>query len=78
MNMVSDGRASLTHRMPRLPCLSTAILCIPAASSAATTSQPREVKVKGLRFETLEAICRHLDCQPGDLLEYDPDTPPDS
>ncbi|TCP67392.1 putative transcriptional regulator [Sphingomonas sp. PP-CE-1G-424] len=32
-------------------------------------------KVKGLRFETLEAICRHLDCQPGDLLEHDPDTP---
>ncbi|MCT8002812.1 helix-turn-helix transcriptional regulator [Sphingomonas sanguinis] len=35
-------------------------------------------KVKGLRLETLEAICRHLDCQPGDLLEYDPNTPPDS
>lgn len=30
-------------------------------------------KVKGMRFETLEAICRHLDCQPGDLLEYIPD-----
>ncbi|OOG49111.1 helix-turn-helix transcriptional regulator [Rhodanobacter sp. C01] len=30
-------------------------------------------KVKGVRFETLEAICRHLDCQPGDLLEYVPD-----
>jgi putative transcriptional regulator len=30
-------------------------------------------KVKGFRFSTLEAICRHLDCQPGDLLEYAPD-----
>ena len=30
-------------------------------------------KVKGIRFSTLEAICRHLDCQPGDLLEYVPD-----
>jgi putative transcriptional regulator len=30
-------------------------------------------KVKGVRFDTLEAICRHLDCQPGDLLEYLPD-----
>ena len=29
-------------------------------------------KVKGVRFSTLEAICRHLDCQPGDLLEYVP------
>lgn len=28
-------------------------------------------KVKGIRFTTLEAICEALDCQPGDLLEYD-------
>ena len=27
-------------------------------------------KVKGVRFETLAAICRHLDCQPGDILEF--------
>jgi putative transcriptional regulator len=27
---------------------------------------------KGVRFETLEAICAHLDCQPGDLFEYVP------
>lgn len=27
-------------------------------------------RVKGVRFETLEAICDYLDCQPGDLLEY--------
>ena len=27
-------------------------------------------KVKGVRFETLAAICDYLDCQPGDLLEY--------
>ncbi len=30
-------------------------------------------KVKGLRFSTLEAICRFLDCQPGDILEFIPD-----
>ena len=30
-------------------------------------------KVKGIRFSTLEAICRELDCQPGDILEYLPD-----
>jgi putative transcriptional regulator len=30
-------------------------------------------KVKGIRFSTLEAICRELECQPGDLLEYEPD-----
>lgn len=31
-------------------------------------------KVRGVRFSTLEAICRYLDCQPGDLLEYAPGT----
>jgi putative transcriptional regulator len=29
-------------------------------------------KVKGIRFETLERICAELDCQPGDLLSYEP------
>lgn len=32
-------------------------------------------KVRGVRFETLEAICRELECQPGDLLEFQPDLP---
>ncbi len=27
-------------------------------------------KARALRFTTLEAICKALDCQPGDLLEY--------
>ena len=30
-------------------------------------------KAKAVRFSTLEAICKALDCQPGDLLEYMPD-----
>lgn len=30
-------------------------------------------KARALRFSTLEAICKALDCQPGDLLEYRPD-----
>lgn len=30
-------------------------------------------KVKGIRFSTLDAICRELECQPGDILEYLPD-----
>jgi putative transcriptional regulator len=29
-------------------------------------------RVKGVRFETLEKICEFLDCQPGDLLVYEP------
>lgn len=27
-------------------------------------------KARAIRFSTLEALCRELDCQPGDLLEY--------
>jgi putative transcriptional regulator len=30
-------------------------------------------KVNGVRFSTLAAICRELECQPGDLMEYVPD-----
>ena len=30
-------------------------------------------KAKAVRFTTLEALCRALDCQPGDILEYTPD-----
>ncbi len=29
-------------------------------------------KAKALRLSTLEALCRELDCQPGDILEYTP------
>lgn len=32
-------------------------------------------KAKAIRFSTLEAICRELDCQPGDIIEYRPDAP---
>ena len=33
-------------------------------------------KVRGFRFSTLDAICKFLDCQPGDILEYQPDEKP--
>lgn len=29
-------------------------------------------KISAIRFSTLEAICEVLQCQPGDILEYDP------
>jgi putative transcriptional regulator len=34
-------------------------------------------KVRGVRFDTLEAICAVLQCQPGDILEYRSDDPAD-
>lgn len=38
----------------------------------ANLSLLRQGKVKGMRFDTLEAICAYLDCTPGDLLKYVP------
>lgn len=32
-------------------------------------------KARAIRFTTLDAICRALNCQPGDILEYVPDDP---
>jgi putative transcriptional regulator len=43
----------------------------------ANLSLLRQGKVKGIRFDTLEAICRYLDCGPGDLLKYVAGDPPD-
>lgn len=39
----------------------------------ANLSLLRTGKVKGVRFETLAAICKSLDCKPGDLLDYEPE-----
>lgn len=36
-------------------------------------SKMKTGKISAIRFSTLEAICEALNCQPGDILEYDPD-----
>ena len=36
-------------------------------------SKMKNGRISAIRFSTLEAICRVLDCQPGDILEYHPD-----
>lgn len=36
-------------------------------------SKMKTGKISAIRFSTLEAICGALSCQPGDILEYDPD-----
>ncbi|VYU45032.1 helix-turn-helix domain-containing protein [Metakosakonia massiliensis] len=32
----------------------------------------KQGKIKGFRFSTLDALCKYLDCQPGDLFSYIP------
>lgn len=39
-------------------------------------SKMKNGKISAIRFSTLEAICDALDCQPGDILEYDPNGTP--
>jgi putative transcriptional regulator len=39
----------------------------------ANMSLLKQGKVKGVRFDTLERICAYLQCQPADLLVYEPD-----
>jgi len=41
--------------------------------SPANLSILKTGKAKAIRFSTLEAICRALECQPGDILEFKPD-----
>lgn len=42
----------------------------------ANLSLLKQGKVKGVRFDTLERICEYLQCQPGDLLAWQPDDGP--
>jgi putative transcriptional regulator len=44
----------------------------------ANLSLLRQGKVKGMRFDTLQAICEYLNCQPGDLLIHVADIPEES
>jgi putative transcriptional regulator len=39
--------------------------------TAANLSNLKTGKVRAIRFSTLDAICRELGCQPGDILEFD-------
>ena len=41
--------------------------------SQANLSILKTGKAKAIRFSTMEAICKALDCQPGDILEYKPE-----
>ena len=42
--------------------------------SPANISILKTGKAKAIRFSTLDALCKALDCQPGDILEFRPDT----
>lgn len=41
--------------------------------SPVNLSRIKTGKVRGIRFSTLEALCKELECKPGDLLDYECD-----
>lgn len=45
-------------------------LAIAIGITEANLSLLKKGKVKGIRFSTLDAICKYLNCQPGDLISY--------
>ena len=55
----------LVKRGVKLSALAEAINVTPSNLSILKTN-----KARAIRFSTLEAICRELNCQPGDILEY--------
>ncbi len=56
--MMADRKVSLSHLSEQV------------GISIVNLSNLKTEKVKAIRFSTLNAICRALQCQPGDILEY--------
>ncbi|MBR6407926.1 MAG: helix-turn-helix transcriptional regulator [Clostridia bacterium] len=65
MAIIVNLDVMLAKRKMQLGVLSSRVGITPANLSILKTN-----KAKAIRFSTLEAICRELDCQPGDILEY--------
>jgi len=62
-NLLHERRMTLTQLSERV------------GITIANLSIIKSGRAKAIRFSTLQAICRELDCQPGDLLAYDPHLP---
>ena len=54
--------------------ISAGVLAERSDLTPANLSILKNNKAKAIRFSTLEALCRELQCQPGDILEYVPDS----
>lgn len=70
MGIIIDLDVMLAKRKTSSKELAAAVGITPQNLSILKTG-----KAKAVRFTTLDAICRTLDCQPGDILRYEPDDP---
>jgi putative transcriptional regulator len=68
MAIVVNLDVVLARRKMRLTDLSAAV-----GISLANLSILKTGRARAIRFSTLESLCRELDCQPGDILEYQPE-----
>lgn len=68
MAIVVNLDVMLARRKMRLTDLSVAV-----DISLANLSILKTGRARAIRFSTLEALCKALDCQPGDILEYQPE-----
>lgn len=66
MGIIVNLDVMMAKRKISLGDLSSKVDITPANLSILKTG-----KARAIRFSTLEAICRALDCQPGDILEYE-------
>jgi len=65
MSIIVNLDVMLARRKMKLNDLADAVGITPQNLSILKTG-----KAKAVRFSTLDAICKHLDCQPGDILEF--------
>nr|WP_287412884.1 helix-turn-helix transcriptional regulator [Pseudodesulfovibrio sp.] len=68
MGIIIDLDVMLARRKTSSKELAEAVGITPQNLSILKTG-----KAKAIRFTTLDAICKHLDCQPGDILRYETD-----
>lgn len=68
MSIIVNLDVMMARRKMQLNELAERVDITPANLSILKTG-----KAKAIRFSTLEAICKELDCQPGDILEYQDD-----
>jgi len=68
MHIIVNLDVVLAQRKMRLNDLAEAVDITPQNLSVLKTGRARAI-----RFSTLEAICKHLNCQPGEILEYRPE-----
>ncbi|MFP5416365.1 MAG: helix-turn-helix domain-containing protein [Actinomycetes bacterium] len=70
MAIVVDVDVMLARRKMSVGALAEAIGITPANLAVLKNG-----RAKAVRFTTLDALCRALDCQPGDVLRWQPDLP---